>query len=121
MFELVKSFHFEAAHHLPKVPADHPCYRIHGHSYRIELAVQGALDEEMGWVLDFGEIAAVVKPILEKELDHRLLNEVPGLENPTSERLAHWLWQRVVVRLPQLHRVTVAETCTSTCHYYGPK
>ena len=120
MFELVKSFGFEAAHHLPKVPPTHPCARIHGHSYRIEVALRGDIDPELGWVVDYGVISEVLKPIVDKELDHRLLNEVPGLENPTSELLAQWLWVRAANRLPLLHRITVAETCSSLCHYYGP-
>ncbi len=120
IFELVKSFHFEAAHSLPLVPAGHPCARIHGHSYRIEVVVRGELDPEFGWVLDYGQISEVLKPIIDKELDHRLLNEIPGLENPTSELLARWLWQRVAARVPQLARITIAETCSSTCHYDGP-
>ncbi|WP_218079852.1 6-carboxytetrahydropterin synthase QueD [Anthocerotibacter panamensis] len=120
-FELVKSFHFEAAHALPMVPEGHPCARIHGHSYRVEIALKGALDPHMGWVMDYGVISEVLKPIIDKELDHRLLNEVPGLENPTSELLALWLWHRVFARLPQLHRITVAETCSSQCNYYGPE
>jgi len=119
-FELLKSFHFEAAHHLPMVPADHPCARLHGHSYRIDILIRGEMDPTLGWVLDFGGISEILKPIIEKELDHRLLNEVPGLENPTSEYLAQWLWQRVHSRLPQLYCITVAETVSSACRYYGP-
>jgi 6-pyruvoyltetrahydropterin/6-carboxytetrahydropterin synthase len=120
LFELVKSYAFESAHFLPKVPETHPCHRLHGHSYRIEVVVRGELDPELGWVIDFGTISEVVKPIIDKELDHRLLNEIPGLENPTSEILAQWLWQRVINRLPQLYRITVQETASSTCNYYGP-
>ena len=88
--ELVKEFRFESAHRLPRVPEDHKCFRMHGHSYRIEVCVAGEVDPALGWLVDFGDIAARVEPVLKQELDHRVLNDVPGLENPTSELLAHW-------------------------------
>ncbi|MBC8121829.1 MAG: 6-carboxytetrahydropterin synthase QueD [Gemmatimonadaceae bacterium] len=119
MFELVKSFHFEAAHWLPFVPEGHRCKRLHGHSFRLEIAVRGNLDESVGWVIDYADIAGIVDPIVEGELDHQLLNEIAGLENPTSERLAHWLWHRVVPELKGLHRVSVSETASVWCHFYG--
>jgi 6-pyruvoyltetrahydropterin/6-carboxytetrahydropterin synthase len=115
---LVHEFRFEAAHLLPKVPPGHKCSRLHGHSFRIELAVAGPVDPETGWLVDFQRLFDAWKPLYD-QLDHRYLNEVPGLENPTSENLARWVWDRIVEGLPQLVRVTVAETCESRCEYEG--
>ena len=117
--ELAKRYRFEAAHRLPMVPPGHKCARMHGHSFEIEVTVAGEVDEHTGWLVDFGEITAVVEPLLRAELDHRTLNEVPGLENPTSERLCAWLWGRLEPRLPLLAAVTVLETCTARCSFRG--
>ena len=117
--ELVKDFRFEAAHFLPNVPEEHKCRRIHGHSFRGEVAVRGPLDPVLGWVMDFADLKAAVEPLV-KRLDHYLLNEIPGLENPTSEVLAVWIWRELAPQLPLLVRVTIEETCTSRCHYGGP-
>ena len=117
--ELVKEFHFEAAHRLPQLPPEHKCFRMHGHSYRIEVCVAGLVDSTLGWLVDFGEIAARVEPVLKRELDHRVLNDVAGLENPTSELLALWLWRRLAPLVPGLAAITVHETCTARCTYRG--
>lgn len=119
--ELTREYGFEAAHRLPKVPADHKCARVHGHSYRIGLTLEGEVDPELGWLVDFGEITALVVPILKAELDHRTLNDVPGLENPTAEVLCAWLWRRLAPHLPGLSAITVHETCTARCTYRGPR
>jgi 6-pyruvoyltetrahydropterin/6-carboxytetrahydropterin synthase len=116
--ELVKDFAFEAAHFLPNVPEGHKCRRIHGHSFKGEIAVRGPIDPHLGWVMDFADLRKAIDPIV-NELDHYLLNDVAGLENPTSELLAIWLWKRLAPQLPYLHRVTIEETCSSRCHYYG--
>ena len=116
--EIWKEFGFEAAHRLPNVPDGHKCKRLHGHSYRVRLVVEGELDPTLGWVIDFADIAAAFEPI-RRQLDHYYLNEIEGLENPTSEVLARWIWKRVVPALPMLSRVEVAETCTSACVYRG--
>jgi 6-pyruvoyltetrahydropterin/6-carboxytetrahydropterin synthase len=116
--ELVKDFRFEAAHYLPNVPEGHKCRRMHGHSFRGEVAVRGPVDARVGWLIDFAEMKRVVDPLVAR-LDHYLLNEVEGLENPTSESIAVWLWNRLVPSLPMLHRVTIEETCTTRCHYFG--
>jgi 6-pyruvoyltetrahydropterin/6-carboxytetrahydropterin synthase len=116
---LVKDFSFEAAHRLPKVPAGHKCARLHGHSYRVEIEIQGEIDEEQGWLIDYAEIKSAFAPLRE-QLDHRYLNEIEGLENPTSEVLAEWIWSRLLDRLPGLVRITIHETCTSRCIYEGP-
>jgi len=117
--ELVKDFRFEAAHFLPNVPEEHKCRRMHGHSFRGEVAVRGPIDPQTGWVMDFADLREAVDPLV-RRLDHYLLNEIEGLENPTSEIVAIWLWRRLATTLPQLHRVTIEETCASRCHYFGP-
>ena len=116
--ELVKDFRFEAAHFLPNVPEGHKCLRTHGHSFRGEVAVRGPLDPHLGWVMDFADLKAAVEPLVQR-LDHYLLNDIPGLENPTSEILAVWIWRELAGKLPLLTRVTIEETCTSRCHYFG--
>lgn len=118
VIELVKDFRFEAAHYLPNVPEGHKCRRIHGHSFRGEVAVRGPVDPQLGWVMDFADLKKAIDPLV-TDLDHYLLNEVAGLENPTSELLAVWIWKRLAGQVPNLHRVTIEETCTSRCHYFG--
>jgi 6-pyruvoyltetrahydropterin/6-carboxytetrahydropterin synthase len=117
--ELLKEFTFEAAHRLPSVPPDHRCARLHGHSYRVIIHVSGEVDPTSGMVMDFADIKIAFKPIVDEHLDHYYLNDVPGLENPTSENLARWIWQRLSQTLPQLSAVEVRETCTSGVIYRG--
>jgi len=117
--ELTKTFRFEAAHRLPHVPADHKCFRMHGHSFQVDVTVAGDVDPATGWLLDYAEITSIVEPILLRELDHRSLNDVSGLENPTSEVLCGWLWRRLQPRLQSLVSLTVHETCTARCTYRG--
>jgi 6-pyruvoyltetrahydropterin/6-carboxytetrahydropterin synthase len=116
--EIYKEFSIEAAHWLPNVPAGHKCGRLHGHSFRLQLWVRGPVDPHLGWVQDFAEIKTAFKAI-EDQIDHRCLNEVAGLENPTSENLARWLFQTLQPTLPLLSKVVVQETCTSACVYTG--
>lgn len=116
--ELTKTFRFEAAHHLPQLPPEHKCHRVHGHGYEIAVTVRGAVDPQTGWFLDFGELGAAVKPLV-RELDHQLLNDLPGLANPTAEALALWLWERLEGRLPGLHEIEVRETDSASCRYRG--
>lgn len=116
--ELYKAFTIEAAHLLPNLPEGHKCRRLHGHSFRIEIHVAGTVDKKLGWVMDFADISQHIKPLFE-QLDHQYLNKIPGLENPTSENLAIWIWQRLKPELPQLSSVVVQETCTSGCIYKG--
>ncbi len=116
--ELVKDFRFEAAHFLPNVPEGHKCRRIHGHSFRGEVAVRGNVDPKIGWLIDFADLKKSVDPIVHR-LDHYFLNEIEGLENPTSEMVAVWIWNQLAPQIPQLHRITIEETCTSRCHYFG--
>ncbi len=117
--DIFKEFSFEAAHRLPHVPEDHKCARLHGHSFRVQVHVSGELDPKLGWVIDFADIKRAFEP-LHGELDHHYLNEVPGLENPTSEILARWIWDRLLSTLPGLSQIVVQETCTSGCIYRGP-
>jgi 6-pyruvoyltetrahydropterin/6-carboxytetrahydropterin synthase len=116
--ELRKIFQFEAAHLLPLLPKAHKCRRLHGHSFQVEVVVAGECDPKLGWVMDYADISAAFKPIWEK-LDHNYLNEIRGLENPTSEVLAVWIWDHLKPKLPQLTEIVVAETCTARCVYRG--
>jgi len=116
--ELIKTFRFDAAHALPNVPADHKCRRVHGHSYRIDIHVTGPVDPEAGWVMDFGDINRAVAPQLDA-LDHRMLSDIPGLENSTSERIAGYFWERLKPILPLLSAISVWESDSSRCVYRG--
>lgn len=115
---IFRVFTIEAAHRLPNVPVGHKCARLHGHSFRIELHLQGEVDATSGWVMDFAEVKAAFQPIYD-QLDHHYLNEIDGLENPTSENLARWVWRRTKAVLPLLGKVVIHETCTSGCEYRG--
>jgi 6-pyruvoyltetrahydropterin/6-carboxytetrahydropterin synthase len=116
--EIFKRFTLEAAHRLPNVPEGHKCARLHGHSFQVELCVSGEPGADSGWVMDFADLKAAFEP-LHAQLDHRCLNDVEGLENPTSERLAAWIWERLKPSVPLLSEVVVHETCTSGCRYRG--
>ncbi|WP_179768441.1 6-carboxytetrahydropterin synthase QueD [Streptomonospora nanhaiensis] len=116
--EIFREFTFEAAHRLPRVPEGHKCARLHGHSYRVTVHLDAEVDPQAGWVMDFGEVKQVFEPI-RAQLDHYYLNEVPGLENPTSENLAQWIWRRLEPALPELSAVTIRETCTSGVTFRG--
>ncbi|WP_030419645.1 6-carboxytetrahydropterin synthase QueD [Streptomyces sp. NRRL F-5065] len=116
--EIFREFTFEAAHRLPNVPEGHKCARLHGHSYKVIVHVEAPVDPETGWVMDFGDLKKAFKP-LEAQLDHYYLNDIEGLENPTSEVLARWIWERLKPTLPDLSALTVRETCTSGCTYRG--
>jgi 6-pyruvoyltetrahydropterin/6-carboxytetrahydropterin synthase len=118
--EIYKEFKFDSAHFLPNLPEDHKCRRMHGHTFRVRIYVEGPLTVPEGWVLDFGDLKAIYKP-LEDQLDHRLLNDIPGLENPTSEVLAKWVWDKLMPDLPLLSKIEVSETCTTGCIYTGEK
>ncbi|MBL9147497.1 MAG: 6-carboxytetrahydropterin synthase QueD [Phycisphaerae bacterium] len=116
MLRLIKSFSFEAAHFLPTFPEGHKCRRLHGHSFRVDVVVEGELDVAKGYLIDYGDIKKFTEPI-EKELDHYCLNDIKGLENPTSEMIAKWIYDRLKPSLPILAQVVVHETCTSRCEY----
>lgn len=118
MMEISRTFDFSAAHALPASGEGHKCRVQHGHNFTLEVAVRGNPDPQRGWVVDFGEIKRAVAPVLEA-LDHRMLNEIPGLENPTSENLVRWIWARLSPALPGLARITVGETPQTRCTYWG--
>lgn len=115
---ITQGFTFEAAHFLPHVPDTHRCRRMHGHSYKVELTLEGAVDPATGFVADFFDMEAAFAPLLAR-LDHYCLNEVEGLENPTAENIAVWIWDRVKPALPQLAGVRVFETPLSYAEYAG--
>lgn len=115
---LERTFRFESAHFLPRVPEGHKCARMHGHSYQVDVVIEGEIHPETGWVVDFAEIDEKVSPLI-RRLDHQVLNEIDGLSNPTSELLAVWLWQRIAPSLSGLVEVVVSETQTSRCVYRG--
>lgn len=117
--EIFKDFHFEAAHRLPNVPPGHKCERLHGHSFFLRVYVHGEPAEGSGWIMDFGDIKDVCDPII-AQLDHYYLNDIEGLENPTSENLCLWIWERLAPLLPPLSGLEIRETCTSGCLYRGP-
>jgi len=116
--ELVKTVVFEAAHRLPNLPPGHKCGRLHGHSYRVDLHVEGVLSEQTGWVMDYADVGRAFAPLMEV-LDHSFLNEIDGLSIPTSENVARWIWDRLVDALPGLSQVVVHETSTARCVYRG--
>ena len=118
--DIYKEFIFESAHRLPHVPEGHKCGRLHGHSFKVRLYLTGPLGSQSGWVQDFGEIKASFKPYYDL-LDHNYLNDIEGLENPTSEVIAVWIWDKMKPILPLLSRVETFETCTSGCIYSGPE
>jgi 6-pyruvoyltetrahydropterin/6-carboxytetrahydropterin synthase len=115
---LFKDFSFEAAHRLPNVPDGHKCARLHGHSFHVRVTVTGPVGKVTGWVMDFADLKVACAPVIDA-LDHRYLNEVPGLENPTSEVIAVWIWDRIAPKVDGLSSIEVRETCTSGCIYRG--
>ena len=116
--EIYKDFRFEAAHRLPNVPEGHKCARLHGHSYLVRVTIAGEMDPATGWIIDFDNIESAFSPIL-VQLDHHYLNEIPGLENPTSEHLARWIWGQLKAILPELIEIEIRETCDTGCRFKG--
>ena len=114
---IFKEFTFEAAHKLPLVPENHKCFNLHGHSFKVKICIDGPINE-MGWVMDFSKLKEICSPHI-SELDHSYLNEIVGLQNPTSENIAIWFWKKLKPQLPQLYSIHVMETCNSGCEYYG--
>jgi 6-pyruvoyltetrahydropterin/6-carboxytetrahydropterin synthase len=117
--EIVKEFHFDAAHFLPTAPDGHPYRRMHGHSFKVEVTIAGTPDPEQGWIVDFGVIEARVAALRER-LDHHLLNEITGLELPTLERLAEWIYRALASGLPGLAAVTVRRESNGEASIYRP-
>lgn len=115
---IFKDFQFEAAHRLPHVPAGHKCGRLHGHSFMVRLELTGEIDPQTGWIVDFSDISKAFKPLWQ-QLDHHYLNDIEGLENPTSEVIARWIWHKMKPILPQLSSIMIKETCNAGCIYRG--
>ncbi len=118
IMEIYKEFSIEAAHSLPNTPVGHKCARLHGHSFKIRIYVEGDPEDKSGWIIDFADIVKAFEPA-RKVLDHSHLNKIQGLENPTSENFAIWIWNKITPNLPLLSKVEVKETCTSGCIYKG--
>jgi len=116
--DIFRVFQIEAAHRLPNVPQGHKCARMHGHSFRIEVHVSGPVGQETGWVMDFADLQRAFQPLFDR-LDHYCLNDIKGLENPTSENLAKWIWEHLQPDLPLLTKIVVQETCNAGCIYTG--
>ncbi|MEQ8659760.1 MAG: 6-carboxytetrahydropterin synthase QueD [Gammaproteobacteria bacterium] len=117
--DLFLTFDFAAARRLPRLAATHPCSRVHGHTFMVRLVLRGEVAEESGWMVDFGSVEAHLAELRER-LDHRYLNDIEGLENPTTERLAEWLWRQLAARLDGLHEITVQEHPARGVTYRGP-
>ncbi|SMD32590.1 6-pyruvoyltetrahydropterin/6-carboxytetrahydropterin synthase [Reichenbachiella faecimaris] len=115
---IYKKFAFDSAHFLPNVPEGHKCKNMHGHTYNLTVYLEGDLDTELQWVMDFKELKDVVKPVIER-IDHQLLNSIKGLENPTAERIVVWIWEQIQPKLPLLSKLELNETPTSGAIYEG--
>jgi 6-pyruvoyltetrahydropterin/6-carboxytetrahydropterin synthase len=115
---IIKDFRFEAAQTLPNLPSTHKCTKMHGHSFKVEIAIEGEVDPHIGWVYDHAEISRAMKPLLD-QLDHGYLNEIEGLENPTIENMAAWLWRKLAPQLPGLCEITIHETPAARCVFRG--
>lgn len=115
---IYKEFKFDAAHRLTKVDKSHKCGNLHGHTFILEVHLEGDVDPDMGWILDFNVLVAAVNPIID-QLDHTVLNEVDGLENPTSENLSVWFWNHLKLQLPLLSQIVIKESPSSGCVYCG--
>jgi 6-pyruvoyltetrahydropterin/6-carboxytetrahydropterin synthase len=116
--KIYKEFRFDSAHFLPNVPPDHKCANMHGHTYTVEIHVEDELDSKLGWVLDYNDLRKVVEPLID-QLDHKVLNDIAGLENPTAEHIALWFWNQIKPNLNQLVQVVVKENPTNVCIYSG--
>ncbi len=116
--EIYKEFSFDSAHFLPHVPEGHKCRNMHGHTYRLRVYVQGTPDPHLGWIMDFKELKDALSGVIDR-LDHKLINDVPGLENPTAENITIWIWQQVRPLLPQLSKIELYETPTTGVIYTG--
>lgn len=116
--EIYKDFSFDAAHFLPHVPDGHKCKNMHGHTYRLRVCIKGQPHEKLGWVMDFKDLKDVVNPIID-QLDHKLLNDIPGLENSTAENITIWIWKKINPLLQGLSRIELYETPTTGVIYSG--
>lgn len=113
------TFTFEAAHRLPHVPEGHKCGRLHGHNWTVEIQCTGEPVEPQGWIVDFYDIERAWREAVYDVVDHRLLNEIPGLENPTTETIVRWVFERMKARIPEVSLVVVRETPMFGASYSG--
>lgn len=116
--KIFKKFTFDSAHFLPNVPEGHKCKEIHGHTYKLTVFLEGELEKDLNWVSDFAEVKRVIKPVIDR-IDHKLLNNIEGLENPTCEQIAIWLWDKIKGDMPLMSRIELHETPTSGAIYEG--
>lgn len=116
--KIFRKFTFDSAHFLPNVPDGHKCKNVHGHTYHLTVFFEGDIDEHLKWVIDFSEVKNVIKPIIDS-IDHKLLNDIEGLENPTCEVLAIWIWDKIKPQIPALVKVKLYENTTSGVIYEG--
>jgi len=115
---IFKKFTFDSAHSLPNVPDGHKCKAVHGHTYQLTIYIENELVENLDWVMDFAVVKSVVKPIIDI-VDHKYMNDIEGLENPTCEKIAIWLWDRIKAGIPSLKKIELNETPTSGVVYKG--
>ena len=116
--EIYKEFSFDSAHFLPNVPEGHKCKNMHGHTYRLRVYVEGTPDPHLGWIMDFKDLKDALSGVIDL-LDHKLINDIPGLENPTAENITIWIWKQVQPLLPQLSKIELYETPTTGVIYRG--
>ena len=116
--EIYKEFSFDSAHFLPNVPDGHKCKQMHGHTYRLRVVLKGETDAHLGWIMDFKELKDAVAPVIDK-LDHKLINDIRDLENPTAENITVWIWKQIRPLLPQLSRIELYETPTTGVIFDG--
>ena len=110
--QIFKTFYFDSAHFLPNVPEDHKCRQMHGHTYKLIIYISGSNDNHEGWIVDFAELKNRINPVIEL-VDHKVLNEIKGLENPTCENIAKWLWENIKKDFPSLSKLELHETPTT--------
>ncbi len=116
--ELIKTFRFDAAHSLTHLPPGHKCRNMHGHGYRVDIHVTGEVQAETGWLIDFGDLKAIVQPVIDT-LDHANLDEIAELKVSTSEMLAKYMWDRIKPHLPIMTAIEIWESDSSRCVYRG--
>lgn len=116
--EIYKEFSFDSAHFLPNVPEGHKCKNMHGHTYKLKVFIKGTPDPVLGWIMDFKELKDIVGKVID-QLDHKLINDIPGLENPTAENITVWIWKQISPLLAGLSRIELYETPTTGVIYSG--
>ncbi len=116
--QIYKEFSFDSAHYLPNVPEGHKCKNMHGHTYRLRVVIEGQPDPHFGWIMDFKELKDALTPVID-QLDHKVINDIKGLENATAENITIWIWNQIKPVLPLLSRIELYETPTTGVIYSG--